>query len=132
MRCWNCNRQVAKKAKVCGHCEADLSEAPHPEDQEAVLELLQQMPPEVLAEMKKALGTSNTAEEFANSIMVGSCPQCGSDQTGDCEDDPEINDLLVGRCYECGQLWCTECEKLLDQKAPKCPCWDEEISDKPD
>jgi hypothetical protein len=129
MRCWNCNRQVAKKAKVCAHCEADLSQAPKPEEEKAVLEMLQQMPPDALAEMQKLLASSTSAEDFANRIMVGSCPKCGSDETGDCEEDPEIDNLLVGRCYECGQLWCTECDKPLEGKAPKCPCWDEDPGD---
>src|SRR5262245_33079857 len=119
MRCWNCNRPVAKTAKVCGHCEADLRQTPSAEEAEAVLEMLQQMPPDVLAEMGEAMRGSATAEEFANRILVGDCPRCGSDQTNHCEDDPEINELLVGRCYECGQLWCTECEKLLDRQAPR-------------
>ena len=126
MRCWNCNRPVAENAKVCAFCEADVTDTPTPEEMAAALELLQGMPPEVLEEMRETFRASDTAEDFANRIMVGPCPRCQSDQTGHCEDDPEINDLLVGRCYECGQLWCTECEKLLEQKAPQCSCWDEE------
>jgi hypothetical protein len=126
MRCWNCNRSVPKDAKICAHCEADLSQTPTSEEMAAVKEMLEQMPPEILAEMEETFRASGTAQEFANRIMVGPCPRCQSDQTNHCEDDPEINELLVGRCYECGQLWCTECEQLLDRKAPQCPCWDEE------
>ena len=55
MRCWNCGRVVSQKARVCGHCEADLSEAPSPEEEAAVLELLEELPPEVLAEMGEAM-----------------------------------------------------------------------------
>jgi hypothetical protein len=126
MRCWNCGHKVTKKAKVCGHCEADLTEAPSAEEEAAVMELLEQMPQDVLAELGKAMGESSTAEEFANLIMVGPCPKCGGEETGDCEEDPEINDLLVGRCYECGQLWCTECGKELTRKNPHCDCLDED------
>ncbi len=82
------------------------------------------MPPEVLAELGEAMRQSAGAEEFANRILVGPCPNCGSEQTGDCEADPEINDLLVGRCYECGQLWCTECGNALTRKNLQCDCWD--------
>jgi hypothetical protein len=126
MRCWNCGRKVTKKAKVCGHCEADLTEQPTAEEESAVMELLEQMPADVLAELGHAMSASTTAEEFANRILVGSCPSCDSEQTGDCDADPEINELLVGRCYECGHLWCTECGKALTRDKVYCDCWDEE------
>lgn len=125
MHCWNCNRKVKKTAKVCVHCEADLTDAPKPEEFEAALEVLKNLPPDMVAEMKDLAKSSDSAEDFVNSIMVGPCPKCQSDHTGDCENDPQIGELLVGRCYECGQLWCTECEKLLDAKKPQCACWDE-------
>src|SRR5262245_61279599 len=125
MRCWNCGRAMPEKALLCGHCEADLAEAPIAEEAAAVMELLEQMPPGALAELAEAMRGSASAMEFANRIMVGRCPTCGSEQTGDCEADPEINELLVGRCYECGQLWCTECGKALTRKSLHCDCWDE-------
>jgi hypothetical protein len=125
MRCWNCGHPVFKKARVCEHCEADLTEVPSAEDAASVIELLGHMPPAVLAELSEAMSQSGTAEEFANRIMVGPCPSCGSDQTGDCEADPDIGELFVGRCYECGQLWCTECGDALSRKNPHCDCWDE-------
>jgi hypothetical protein len=126
MRCWNCGHKVPEKARICGHCEADLTEAPSAEEQAAVMELFGQMPPDVLAELREAMKESASAEEFANRIMVGPCPSCGSEQTSDCDADPEINELLVGRCYECGQLWCTECDKLLTRQRLYCDCWDED------
>ena len=125
MRCWNCGHKVPKKARVCGHCEADLTEAPSAEEAAAVMQFLEQMPPDVLAELGEAMRDSASAEEFANRIMVGPCPSCGSEQTGDCEADPEINELLVGRCYECGHLWCTECGNSLTRDHLHCHCWDE-------
>jgi hypothetical protein len=85
------------------------------------------MPPETLAELGEAMNDSASAEEFANRIMVGPCPSCGSEQTANCEEDPEINEPLVGRCYDCGQLWCTECGKALERKAFQCACWDEDV-----
>ena len=124
MRCWNCGHAVPQKARVCGHCEADLTEAPSNEEAAAVMELLEEMPPEVLAELGEAMRESASALEFANRIMVGSCPSCGSERTGDCDADPEINEILVGRCYECGQLWCTECGDALMRERLYCNCWD--------
>jgi hypothetical protein len=128
MRCWNCGKAVSEKARVCKHCEADLTEAPSAEEAAAVMELLEQMPPDVLGELGDAMRSSASAEEFANLIMVGPCPSCGSKQTGDCEADPEIDDLLVGRCFECGQLWCCECGKTLTPENPHCDCWKEDES----
>jgi hypothetical protein len=127
MKCWNCGRPVPKKARVCVHCEADLTQAPSVEEEAAVLEMLQQMPPEIMAELGEAMNDCGSAEEFANRILVGPCPSCGSGETGDCEEDPEIKELLVGRCYDCGQFWCTECGKMLEPKALTCPCWAEEV-----
>ena len=44
MRCWNCGRTVAKKEKVCEHCEADLAETPSPEKAAAVIEICSEQP----------------------------------------------------------------------------------------
>ncbi len=127
MKCWNCLKELPKAAKACPSCEAAVEDDPTPEEIEAVQEVLDQMPTEVLGELQALMANSQSAEEFINQIFVGDCPKCNSSETGDCEHDPEIDNLLVGRCYECGHMWCTECEKPLDPKAPKCPCWEEEI-----
>src|SRR5438477_10836707 len=113
MRCWNCNREIPTAAKICVHCEAPVEPEPSAEELMAARQLLEQLPPEVAAELQQALLDCPTAEEFANRIFVGNCPACDSSKTGNCENDPEINELLVGRCYDCGQLWCNECGKLL-------------------
>jgi hypothetical protein len=105
-----------------------LTEAPSAEEAAAVMELLVQMPPDVLGELSDAMRESASAEEFANRIMVGPCPSCGSARTGDCDADPEINDPLVGRCFECGQLWCCECGKTLTRENPHCDCWNDDES----
>jgi hypothetical protein len=57
---WNCGHSVSKKARVCGHCEADLTEAPSAEEAAAVMELLEQMPPDVLGELDKVMSESAT------------------------------------------------------------------------
>ncbi|MBI3410099.1 MAG: zinc ribbon domain-containing protein [Planctomycetes bacterium] len=129
MRCINCNRELPENAKVCGHCEAPVMPAPGEGEMQFVAEFLKQMPPDVAADFRQTLESSETADELINRIFVGNCPKCDSENTGDCEHDPDIVNLLVGRCYDCGQLWCTECEKLLDRTAPECPCWDEELPD---
>ena len=76
--------------------------------------------------LSAAFENSETANDFADHIFVGDCPKCGSEHTGNCDADPEIEELLVGRCYQCGQLWCTECGRLLDRNSPSCECWEED------
>jgi hypothetical protein len=126
MRCWNCNRDIPPTAKACVHCEAPVMEEPTAEEMEAACALLEQMPPEVAAEFQQLFLESDTAEEFADRIMVGNCPACDSHNTGNCANDPDIGELLVGRCFNCGQLWCTECCRLLEPQAAVCPCWEED------
>jgi hypothetical protein len=129
MRCWNCRRAIPETAKICVHCEARVGEEPTAEELEAARSLLEQLPPEVAAELQRTALDSATANEFVDRIFVGDCPRCQSSDTGSCEEDPEIGELLVGRCYACGQLWCTECLKLLSPKRPVCACWDEDPED---
>lgn len=126
MKCWNCGKRIPDDAKICRFCEMAVADEPTEEEKVVVRGVLDQMPPEALDELRAALERSDTAEEFADRILVGDCPKCGSDDTGNCEADPEIGDLLVGRCFQCGQLWCTECGQLLKHDSPSCKCWDEE------
>jgi hypothetical protein len=126
MRCLNCNCELPENAMVCAQCEAPVMEAPTEEELQAASFLLDNLPPEAIAQLRSVFDESATADEFVNSIFVGDCPQCDSHNTGNCENDPDIDHLLVGRCYDCGQLWCTECCRLLEAKAPVCPCWDED------
>jgi hypothetical protein len=126
MRCENCDKEIPDKAKVCQFCEAAVEAEPTENEKAFVRSLLDQLPPDALEELHSALETSNTAEGFADRIFVGDCPRCGSEDTGNCESDPEIGELLVGRCYDCGQLWCTECGRLLTRESPSCECWEED------
>jgi len=48
-------------------------------------------------------------EEFADAIMVGPCPECQSENTINCEDEPSIQDIAVEACLDCKAHWCTEC-----------------------
>jgi hypothetical protein len=125
--CWNCGQRIPAKAKACQFCEAEVARGNSEEDTRIVRDILEQMPQEALDQLQAAFDECGTAEEFANRIMVGECPRCGSPETGNCDSDPDIGELLVGRCYQCGQLWCTECGQLLDRNSPACECWDEEI-----
>jgi hypothetical protein len=126
MRCWNCGKKIPDTAKVCRFCEAAVEDEPTEPEKDLVRDLLGQMPPEALKELGAAFENSETAEDFADRIFVGDCPKCGSEDTGNCDADPEIEELLVGRCYQCGQLWCTECRRLLERDSPSCECWEED------
>ena len=96
------------------------------EEIETVHEALGQMPAELLEALQDALHRSKTGEEFVNRIMVGECPKCGSEDTRDCEHDPEIDSVAVGRCLDCGHLWCTVCSGLLEEDCPSCACWEQD------
>ena len=126
MRCLNCGEDIPETAQACQYCESVVEPEPTAEDEKLVLELLAQLPPEALGALHAAFDESETADDFVNRIFVGDCPNCGSSETGNCENDPEICGILVGRCYKCGQLWCTECLKLLTSDLPCCDCWDED------
>lgn len=126
MQCSNCGKEIPDAAQICEFCEASVQPEPSEEEKQAVREMLEQMGPEVQEALRNEFRRSKTAEEFANRIMVGECPQCGSEDTDHCEHDPEINQILVGRCYDCGRLWCTECSRLLNPDAPFCGCWAED------
>ena len=67
------------------------------------------------------------ARAFADMILTGSCPRCGSDNAHSCEYDPEdpdssviecevakaIDSPVTGHCEDCGCLFCTECRTAL-------------------
>jgi len=101
---------------------------PSPEEEAAAASMLAAMNPDIVAQIRKIFDQSETGEEFVNQIMVGDCPQCGSSKTGDCENDPEIDDPCVGRCFECGQLWCLDCGEYFKANQAinhDCPAWED-------
>ena len=120
MLCWSCGKEIPDNATRCSHCEADVM-VPSAEDLELGRELLDQMDPEVMSELRRIVAGCGTGEEFVNQIMVGECPKCGSDKTGDCEHDPEVDDLTIGRCFECGHLWCSICDTPFTAGQASCP-----------
>jgi hypothetical protein len=129
MKCWSCDKEIPAAAKRCSHCEAAVQEEPTEEEKAEVMAALDQMDPDVLGEFARVLEGASSGEDFVNQIMVGPCPQCGSASTGDCENDPEIEDPCIGRCTDCGQLWCCDCEDLFKTSAEAsshdCPVWAE-------
>jgi hypothetical protein len=129
MKCWNCRKPLPDGAKRCPNCEAAVEDVPTQEELDALIALGKQLDPDTLRELKAMIESADTAEQFANMIVVGECPKCGSDDTQDCDSDPEIQNILVGRCLECGHCWCTECRRALDRVKPMCPCWDEDQED---
>lgn len=128
MLCWSCQKDIPNTALFCPHCEAAVENAPTAEEKAAVENVLADMSPEIISELFNAFDKSATGEEFVNRIMVGDCPKCASSKTGDCENDPDINDPCVARCFTCGQLWCPDCgEFFKDGQAQDhdCPAWDD-------
>ncbi len=83
---------------------------PDVEEMELAREFLDEMDPALMSELRKVFETSETGEEFVNRIMIGECPKCGSNETGNCEHDPDVEDVNMGRCFACGHIWCTGCD----------------------
>jgi hypothetical protein len=128
MNCWSCHKEIPAAAEFCPHCEAEIEEEPSAETIAAVQNVLSSMSPELIAELDDAFEKSATGDEFVNRIMIGDCPQCGSSNTDNCENDPDVEDICLGRCLACGQLWCPDCGDLLNKDQAKnhdCPAWDE-------
>ena len=126
MICWSCRKEIPATAEFCPHCEAEVEEEPPADAIAAVQTILGSMSRELIDELGEALEKSASGEEFVNRIMIGDCPKCGSSNTDDCENDPDINDVCLARCFDCGQLWCPDCGELLkeDQAAAHdCPAW---------
>ncbi len=97
-------------------------------EQGAAASVLGAMSPDLRGELQDAIVKSASGEDFVNRIMVGDCPQCGCSQTGDCENDPQIDDPCVGRCFECGQLWCLDCGEFFKDAQSidhDCPAWED-------
>ncbi|MFV2067864.1 MAG: hypothetical protein ACC645_12890 [Pirellulales bacterium] len=129
MFCWSCQKEIPEAAKYCPHCEAEVEKEPTAEERAAIENAMAGMSPELIDELRDTFEKSATGEDFVNRIMIGDCPKCGSSNTGDCENDPEVEDLCVGRCFDCGQLWCPDCGECFNNAAQStdhdCPAWDD-------
>ncbi len=128
MICWSCQKEIPDRAERCPHCEAEIVAEPTEDEKAAARSALASMGPDMIDELRGAFEKSASGEEFVNRIMVGDCPQCDSSKTGDCENDPEIDDPCVGRCFECGQLWCLDCGEFFKDAQSidhDCPAWED-------
>jgi len=83
------------------------------------------LPEDIKMMLKKAIKKSSaiSKEQFLAEVMTGKCPQCGSNQTKNCDKMEGIQDFTVGLCMRCGYLWCSECGKPL-VKDIHCNHWD--------
>ena len=82
------------------------------------------LPKDVREKLIEAVGGSDASamEEFLSEMFIGDCPHYGSRVTGDCEDEPDIEDVTVGICFDCGYLWCAECGRPVTWDLP-CEHW---------
>ena len=98
-----------------------------PEDlKEFVKEMMDQLPPEALEQLRDLAGKAETEEDFVSFIMIGPCPKCGNELTKDgmsASGNEEDGDPTVGICPDCGHQWCAECGQPVAQDKP-CPHWD--------
>jgi len=94
-------------------------------EEDDFLEMFKALPKDIQDELLKAVEESGatSADDFVSDIFVGDCPQCGSSNTGDCEEVPEIEDITLGLCQDCGHMWCTECGRTV-AKGSACEHWE--------
>jgi hypothetical protein len=77
--------------------------------------------------LKEILENSTSLDDLISKAMVGECPNCGSEETTDCEEVSEIDskivaDNTIGICRQCGHLWCIECGFPLTSSI-RCKHW---------
>lgn len=120
MNCWNCHKTIPDLAKSCPYCEVKQDRTPPPPP-DVMKEILGQMSPRDLEQLRKASLSAATAEDFIAGIMIGPCPACGSPKTETCEDVDGIGDIFVGRCKDCCSLFCTECGQVFQEGNRSCP-----------
>jgi hypothetical protein len=125
MKCWNCDKEIPAGAKSCKFCEAKVKrDEPDISPKEAMSALQAAgLTGEMLDEMKELARNAETAEEFADSIFIGNCPKCGSEEVANCEETSEIEDVTVARCFGCGLFWCSECGYEMKAGETECPHW---------
>lgn len=94
-------------------------------DDEDFTELFKALPEDIQDELIKAVEESDATspDDFISQVFVGECPECGSNNTGDCEEVPEIEDITLGLCNDCGHVWCTECGRAV-AKGSVCEHWE--------
>lgn len=94
-------------------------------DKDDILKISASLPEDIKEMLKKAVAKSSalTNEQFITEVIIGKCPQCGSNQTKNCEKVEGIEDFTVGLCMGCGYLWCSECGKQLVNNI-HCNHWD--------
>ncbi len=81
--------------------------------QDALWAGLTKLPREIQERMGELIEQGLSKEEFLSALMVGPCPDCGSEKTRDDDDVQALGvdpgDTTVGVCLDCGYLWCLEC-----------------------
>lgn len=115
MKCWNCQKEIPDEAKSCSYCERRQDREPvDPEAFKEALKSINTAEPGFVDQLRAIAERYETAEDFANAILSGDCPACGSEETETCEDVLGIENIMVGRCVECGKIFCTECGQAFE------------------
>jgi len=58
--------------------------------------------------------------------MIKACPECGSENYHDCENNPLLEDHTIGHCLDCGIYFCLECGYVFQavEEGIECPHWE--------
>ncbi len=118
-------------------CLLEVSEMDDQEVEKLISDLLEQMPEEVRNEVEDEAGEEGktledylrmmvtdmnrgglldaardsdvSEDEFIRMMLVGDCPNCGSENTMSCDELEGVEDPTLARCAQCGYTWCLEC-----------------------
>ena len=73
-----------------------------------------------------SIGDLLNRDRFVQDVMAGACPNCGGENTYDCENNLLLEDNTVAHCLDCETYWCLECGYKIEtiEKWTKCPHWD--------
>lgn len=114
MWCLKCMRELRGDEERCPDCGEKVDLELIKEAMAEAGKVLDQLDPDIQAELEALAQDSETADEFANAILIGDCANCGSSNLTSCEQDPDINNPCIAHCFDCGKYFCTECRELLE------------------
>lgn len=127
MKCSNCLREIPDGAGFCLYCEMKQREVdPNKGRIAEIMREMESISPGITQELHRDAMNFETADDFANSILSGSCPKCGSSKTETCDEVSGIEDIFVCRCIDCTTLFCADCgqvfeEDIITVSSSECP-----------
>ena len=97
MNCWSCRRKSQPPQSSVPIARLRCKRNPPQAKRLPSGIALTSMDPDVMSELRRRLHAEYQRRGIDQSNMVGDCPQCGSSNTQNCENDPEIEDAYAAQ-----------------------------------